>query len=702
MSSFAAKNFQRQSEAGECGLACISMIASHYGLNVSLSMLRRAFSVTVRGATVKTLIDIADALGLSARPMRSDLRSVLKLELPALIHWDLNHFVVLTGVKGWSQRRRYEIADPGSGLRTLSEAEFSKHFTGIVVELVPNARFARGGRKEKFEITQLWSRVTGLVPSLGKGFTLSLLIQAIALTTPLFLQLAMDKVVPSHDLDLALVLAIAFGALLTLNCTATWLRSNLASNISHTINFQTAANLFHHTVFLPISWFQKRHLGDIVSRFSSLQPIADLFSRGLISAAVDGLLGLLTLVLLLIYSLKLACITVCAAVVYSLVKLAMYQSSKLNNGSILSAAARENSLFIETIRGIETIKLFGQEKNRQRLWQLRKTEVVDGSQKVARLSAGFEVVSIAVLGMEQILFMYFSCSLVMSGEMTFGMIFAYLAYKSHFLGATTRFVEQLTNYKLLDVHLDRLAELAFATPEKDDAVNVDANQPNEISIDSVSFRYGDDSPYILRNSSLQIERGKTTAIVGLSGGGKTTLLKIASGLLCPESGSVKIDGVNIDQFGRRRYRSLLGVVSQDDVLFAGSIAENISFFDVEIDHDWLVECCCAAAIHDDVMRMPLRYETSVGDMGSTLSGGQKQRVLLARALYRKPSLLIMDEGTAHLDVETEEKVSKSIRSLGMSRLIVAHRPETINSADKVYVLHNAHLTERTMPGRAAD
>lgn len=696
-SRFSASDFQRQSEAGECGLACLAMVSSHHGHKMSLSGLRRNFAISSRGASIKTLIGIADELGLNSRALRCDPASLLHLNVPVILHWSLNHFVVLVAITQQRGRRHYTIADPANGIRQIDEAEFSKHFTGIVLELTPSTRFVRKDQRIQLKLSQLWERMHGLAPALGRILVLSIIIQAIALAMPIYMQTIVDKAVPTQDRDLSTALLIGFLGLWVINTMSSWIRARLIINLSNSLSLQTAVNLFRHTIYLPISWFEKRHLGDVVSRFTSLRPITDLLSYGLVAGIVDGILSLGTFCLMLIYSPLLAAITTGIIIVYAAIKIVFYNVAKYANANILAAQAREDSVFIESIRGISAIKLFCQEGNRQRMWHNRRMEVVDASNKIGKISAGFDTVNASVISLEAIIFIYVATLMVMDSKLTLGMVFAYQAYKQNFVGSTTRLIEQLMSYKLLDVHLDRISDIAFSAPEHiapPQQVN-DERSLGMLTLRGISYSYGRDMPAVLSGLNLEIIPGKTTAIVGPSGVGKSTLLKIICGLLEPQSGGIFIDETPLERFGARRFRGLLGVVSQDDALFAGSLAENISFFDLDYDHEWLIKCCKQAAIHDDIMAMPMGYETSVGDMGSNLSGGQKQRLLLARALYKKPAMLVLDEGTSHLDIETERKVADTIRNLGITRIIVAHRPETIRMADKILAFNGKQLIDVT-------
>lgn len=672
-----------QSEAGECGLACLAMLARHHGDKTDLSALRRRYPVSSRGASLKDLITIADQLHFHTRALKSDIASLTELALPAILHWDLNHYVVVSNIKRVSRGKRYTILDPARGIRSIDEATLAKHFTGIALELIPSTTFRPKKQRPQLRLSQLWTRITGLGAGLTRILGLSIVMQFVTLALPFYTQLAIDTALPSGDLDLLNVIALGFVGLILLSSVSSWLRLRLTLSLSNSLSLQTAMNLFRHTIFLPSAWFEKRHLGDIVSRFGSLQPITDLVSRGLVSSLVDGALAVTTLCLMLIYSPLLTALTTAVVLFYIIIKVASFKSMKLANASVLTAQAIENSAFIENVRGISAIKLFCQEGNRQRIWQNKKTDVLDGILRLGRLGGTFDTMNALIVALENILFIYIVIKMVMAGSMTLGMVFAFQGYKQNFVGSILRVIDQSVSYRLLDVHLDRISDLALEERETEDIGTV---QPirGTIELQNISFSYGIGLPLVLKNISMKIEAGKSTVFVGPSGGGKTTLFKILCGLLQPTHGRILIDGIPLQDFGIRRFRARVGVVSQEDTLFSGSLAENIAFFDADYDPEWVRECCRKAEIDEDIMRMPMKYDTMVGGMGSNLSGGQKQRILLARALYKRPDILFLDEGTAHLDVATEARVVAAVKSLDITRIMVAHRPETIKTADTIY------------------
>jgi ATP-binding cassette subfamily B protein RaxB len=672
-----------QDEAAECGLACVAMVAAHYGYEIDMVSLRGHFPISIKGMSLRTLSRVAEALRLDSRALRADLSELDQITRPAILHWGFNHFVVLTGIRGRGENARYAIHDPASGSRWLGALELSKLFTGVALELTPSVTFAPRQERSRLSVWQLWSRAHGFVAAAIRIFILSVLIELFTLAAPFYLQIGIDSVVPASDLDLLAALALGFGGAALLGQITTTLRAWSVVGLSAELGYRLVVNLFRHMVRLPVAWYERRSVGDVITRFNSSQPIADLLSNGLVPAVVDGLMACVTLVVMLFYSPLLSAIAGGAVMVYVGLRLAFFGVLRARNISVIQAQAREQASLIETVRGIMPVRLFAREYDRLATWQNTRVAVVNAQIAVGRLQALFSSAGSTIMALEKIAFVYLAIRMNLSGAFSIGMITAFAAYKQQFTDAALNVVNRAIDYKMLDVQLNRISDIALNAP--DPATTGFAGHAREIrsiELQDVHFRYGPGEPEVLAGVSMLIEAGTSVAIAGPSGGGKTTLLKIVLALLEPTAGRVLVNGQPLVQFGVAEYRSQIATVMQDDNLFAGSIAQNIGFFDPELDIERVEHAARSAGIHDDIAAFPMRYESLVGDMGSALSGGQKQRVLLARALYHRPQYLVVDEGTAHLDIVTERAVNAALSAMPLTRLIVAHRPETIASADK--------------------
>lgn len=688
-----------QTEAAECGLACLAMVAGFHGHQVDLASLRRQHALSLKGATLSHLIQIAGQLKFSPRPLKVELENLDKLALPAILHWDFNHFVVLTRVSGGQA----SIHDPARGARRITLEEVSKHFTGVAMELAPTHEFTRKVERQRMPLGMLTGRLPGLPRAVMQILLLAGALEVFAIVSPFFMQLVTDHAIVSEDRSLLSVLGAGFLMLALVQVAVTAVRSWVVMVLGTTLNLQMIGHLFRHLLRLPMNYFEKRHLGDIASRFESLSVIQRTLTTSFIEALLDGLMAVATLVMMMLYSVKLALVVCAAALVYGLLRLALYRPLRQAQEEQISHAAKQQSNFLETVRGMQCIKLFNRQAQRRSVHQNLVVDNFNAGIRVQKLGIAYHGLNGALFGVENIAVVWLGALLVLDGGFSVGMLFAFIAYKQQFCTRIIGFIEKMIEFRMLGLHTDRVADIALTHPEADEALDLTGVElpSGDIEIRNVSFRYSDAEPWVLHGVNMHIQAGESVAIIGPSGCGKTTLLKIILGLLPPTEGEVLVGGQRVQQLGAR-YRTWVGTVMQEDQLFAGSLADNICFFDSTPDQSRIEACAQYAAVHQDILAMPMGYNTLIGDMGAAISGGQKQRVLLARALYKQPKILALDEATSHLDIVRERQVNESIRQLQLTRVIVAHRPETIASADRVYILgqQNPHSDDASarMPG----
>lgn len=673
-----------QTEAAECGLACISMIAGFHGYEASLNELRQKFSLSIEGCTLLDLVNFAEQLQLSSRALRIELEDLASLQVPCILHWDLNHFVVLKSVHA----NHVIIHNPATGIQKVSLKEADKHFTGVALELLPTNSFELKEGQSQLGLSNFWSKITGLKRSLLLLFTLSILLQVFTLVAPYYMQLVIDDVILTSDTSLLLVLALGFALVLLFEIATTAVRGFVLLHFGSILNIQMAGNLFHHLIRLPLSYFEKRHMGDVVSRFGSLRQVRELLTTGMIEALIDGLMAVTILVVIMIYSSQLSIVVLAAVLSYALFRLAMYRSLRAVAEQEIFAQAIESSNFMETIRGIQTIKLFNSEAKRESIWQNHVVHSTNQSIRLGVFNISYQTANKLLFGLENILVVYFAAKLVIAGGFSTGMLFAFIAYKSQFMERMARLVEKLIQFRMLSLHFERLSDIALTTKEKvhPEQGCGDKVLTGRLELRNIHFYYSDVTRPVVKELSLIIESGESVALVGPSGCGKTTLMKIMLGLLLPNTGDVLVDDIPLSRLGSANYRRQIAAVMQDDQLLSGSIRDNIVFFDEQYDMERVVMCAKMTAIHQDIEKMPMGYDSLIGDMGSALSGGQKQRILLARALYRRPKILFLDEATSHLDTSTESFVSTAIQKLKITRIVIAHRPETIASVERVIKL----------------
>jgi ATP-binding cassette subfamily B protein RaxB len=686
-----------QSEAAECALACLAMVVGAHGHRTDLATLRQRFSLSLKGATMADLVRMAGELRFNPRALRVEPQQLEQLSLPCVLHWDLNHFVVLTEVKG----QTFTLHDPARGLRRLKLAELSEHFTGVALELTPSADFAPKVERQAVKLSQLVGPVRGLKRSIGQIVLLALALEAFVLGSPFLLQWVVDDVVVSNDRDLLLTLGIGFGLLVLLQVTAAALRSWAVLHLSATLNLQWLGNVFAHLMRLPVAWFEKRHAGDVWSRFAAVQTMQKTLTTHFVEALLDGLLVVATLAMMAFYSLTLTAIALAAVAAYALLRWVFFRPLRQATEETLVHEAQQASHFLESLRAVQSIKLFNRQADRQARFMNRVVDAMNAGIATRKLELMFSVMHRLLFGLERVAVVWVGALLVMDQRFSVGMLFAFVAFKEQFAQRVSALIDKGVELRMLRLQGERLADIVLAPPEDAGVPRLSARAPDaRIDVRGVTFRYADNEADVLQGVSLAIEPGESVAIVGPSGGGKTTLLKLILGIHAPSSGEIRVAGMPLSQLGLAQWRAMVGTVMQDDALLTGSVIDNISFFDASPDIEWVMECARVAAVHDEIEAMPMGYHTLIGDMGASLSGGQKQRVLLARALYKRPQVLLLDEATSALDVERERTVNQNIRKLKLTRVIVAHRPETIASAARVVVLSEGRVTQdlRSVPG----
>lgn len=685
-----------QTEAAECGLACLAMVAGYHGLSTDLPTLRQQHSLSLKGANLVRLIDIAGRMGLNARALRLELDELGQLKMPCVLHWDMNHFVVLKSVDS----KRVVIFDPAHGERTLSLKEASRHFTGVALELQPGADFRAGEARQRVTLRQLLGQVSGLKRALVTILALALVLELFVLVMPFHMQWMIDHALVTSDRSLVTVLGVAFLMLIAFQAAVSAARSWAVGYLGIHLNLQWTANVFAHLLRLPIDYFEKRHLGDVVSRFGSLQAIQRALTTSFIEALLDGLLGAVTLVVMWLYAPVLAAVAVGAVLLYLGLRLALYAPLREATEQQIVCGAKAQSHLLESVRGVQTIKLADRAADRRGRYFNLNVDTANREFSIVRLGVGFGAANRLLFGAERIIVIWLGALAVLDAQFSVGMLVAFLAYKDQFTSRTSALIEKLFELRMLRLHGERLADIALTAPEPDEAELRQFTAPElraTLSVRNLSYRYAEGEPWVVKDLDLDIEEGESVAVIGASGCGKTTLLKLMLGLLKPVQGEVLVDGQPLQRIGMRRYRGMLGAVMQEDQLFAGSLSDNIALFDPEVDQQRVESAARMAAVHEDIATMPMGYNTLIGDMGTSLSGGQKQRVLLARALYRQPRLLFLDEATSHLDVERERLVNDAVKQMQVTRIIIAHRPETIHSADRVVVMHGGRIVQSFRP-----
>jgi ATP-binding cassette subfamily B protein RaxB len=685
-----------QSEATECGLACVGMVANYFGYLIDIVSLRRQHSISLKGATLSDLIRIAKCLGLNTRPLRLELEDLPHLQTPCILHWNLDHFVVLKEVHS----DHIVIHDPAQGRRVLTLEVASRSFTGVALELWKDAAFQATDDLKSVKLGSIVVLDRIMKRSLAVVLGLALLLEFISLVNPLFMKAVVDSVVVTSNAQLLLHLAIGFAMITVLQQTLSYGRMWSILRVSSLMGTQWRLNAFSHLIRLPIQFFEKRFLGDITSRFGAIDQIQRTLSSAFIEGLLDGLMAILTGVMMFWFSKVLGMVVLGTMLLYTAARIIWYPKLKLATDEQIVDAAKQQTHFIETIRGIRAIKLFRRAHERQNAWGTLLTNQVNSEVRTQLQLMRFRTVNGTLFGLENVLIIWLGATLVLDKSFSVGTLLAFISYKSEFAFRMSSFIDKVFEMKMLKLQTERLSEILLTAAEEDRPAQIGVEKRPEdtsVTFENVSFRYSDNEPDVLKDINLTILPGQSVAIIGPSGGGKSTLINLLLGILKPTSGRVLLGGLDIHEIGVDYVRDVVATVLQDDTLFAGSVEDNISFFDPAPDQEWIEQCARLAAIDNEILVMPMGYKTLIAEMGAALSGGQKQRVLIARALYKRPSLLVLDEATSHLDILREAQVNSAIRALAITRVFIAHRTETIATADRVVgIVDGAIISDMTM------
>ncbi len=690
-----------QSEAAECGLASLAMVARHFGHRVDLAGLRRRFPTSLDGLNLRQLMAAASALDLAPRAVRLEIDELDQLALPAILHWDLNHFVVLESVSAKS----VVVLDPARGRVRIALSAIGRHFTGVALELTPTPDFKPIEARVQTRLTDLWSQLTNFRSAIAQVLFLSLLVQLASLASPLFMQLVVDDAVNQGDSSLLTVLLLGFGFIYLLQSVTRFLRTWVTICLGQSLTFQLAGNLMRHLLRLPATYFERRHVGDIMSRLGAVGPIQSLLTQGLVDTVIDTTLVLATLVVMFMISVPLALIGIGATLFYLLVTQLVHPTLRRLTEEQIVAQAQEETYVLESLRAMRAIKLHGFEATRESGWRNHFAEVISAGYKAQMANQKVDFLEDVTSNLAFLLTVYFGALAVISQELTVGTLLAFLSYRSTFSGSARALVRQWQRWRLLSVHLQRLSDIV-GEPREQLAPVVQrrtAIRPPAIRARDLTFAYSAQSGPVLERVSFDIPAGSLVAIVGPSGAGKTTLMRLLLGLLTPQGGALEIDGTPLNASSLAGWRARVGAVMQDDYLLSGSLADNIAFFDPHPDQQRVEQAARFAQIHDDIARMAMGYHSLVSDMGVALSSGQRQRMLLARAVYRQPDMLILDEGTANLDSQTEEVLARSIAAWPITRIAISHRPALVRLADIVLEVDGGqvHVRSNAQSGFAA-
>lgn len=674
-----------QASRAECGLACLAMISTYHGYAVDVQTLRVRFAPSLRGMTFIDLQAVAEKMGLASRAVKIKMHALNNLQTPAVLHWDASHFVVLKEIK----KKSIIIHDPAVGEIVVLKEDLAEHFQGIAMEFFPSQNFVKRVDKATTSVWNLFRGIPEIKGILFKVFLISLAIEFFANLTPLYMQWILDDVLVTGDTDFLKLLFIGYLGVVCCQSAISLMRTWLLMRFGVSLNAKLQIRVFSHLLKLPQNFFEQRTTGDILSRYHSLHNIQETFTGDFVATFINGIMAIFVGCIIFVYSPYLASVATLFVCIYAILRWIRYYPLKAATEEQIVAGANVETHFLETLRGVRGIRLFNKEVVRRNQWLRLLFESFNRSMTVGYLNVNYLELGNLLTSIEKGLLLYLGAKEVMAGNMTIGFLLAFLVYKDQFVWRIDSLIQKIIEFGMIKLQIDRLADITQAPTIEEPELPYFAigDIGSNIDFNDVSFRYSAHESWVLRHFNLSVTAGEHVVIVGRSGSGKTTVAKLLLKLVDAEEGNILVGGVPIHQLGKMS-NQLISCVLQDDDLYAGTILENISFFDGDPNLEMLERCARIAEIHTEILSMKMGYNTLIGDMGSSLSGGQKQRLLIARALYANPKIMIMDEATSDLDVNLEYKITENIRSLNITRISIAHRPQTIASADRIIELTN--------------
>jgi ATP-binding cassette subfamily B protein RaxB len=683
--------FVMASELNECGLACLAAIVEYFRGEHDMADIRRLAMHSGRGETLLHIRDLAERIGLAARGVRVPLTGLAALPKPAILHWEMNHFVVLERITS----RGLVIMDPAAGRVEVPWSEADKAFTGVALEAQPKAGWRRRqGRPGKVSVLSFIGPLARWRTDITLIVCLSLLMEVLVLVAPFQVQMSIDHAVQAGDGRLAWVLGAAFGLVVLIQASVSLIRAWAAAVFGTRVGFDLMDRFVRALHRKTARFFLKHHTADILSRGRSVDTIQTIVTAQLIQALMDAVTSLAMVVVMFIV-VPVLCLAVTAFGLLSLAVTAALRHAAIENSRrALRVAAKADSLFLENARAARAIKLFGKEGVRTSVWRNRFIELTNLHLTDSRLMMFSTQAAQVTSGLSNVALISVGTYMVIGGSITLGTMMMFFVFRAFFVERLNNCVNYMMDLRRVQTHAERIEEVLS---DEDGVSNGDEPAPFvlpagaavRIEVRDVWFRYGNDSPWILQGANLTVAPGESVAITGASGCGKSTLMGIMLGLLEPSRGEVLINGRNLATMSSADYARLIGVVLQDDMIFHGTVADNISFFDAPVDMGRVVQAAEKANIAADIAALPMQYYSLLAEAAMDLSGGQKQRLLIARAIYHDPRILFLDEATSHLDTVSEGLVSQAVRSMQMTRVLIAHRKETIATADRVVVLSNA-------------
>ena len=674
----------------DCGAAALTSVIRYFGKQVALDEIRGALGTGRNGTSASSLLRVGRLYGLRGRGVHAEIADLASLPTGTILHWRFSHYVVLQR----AHTKVVDIVDPANGQRSIPIENLRRAFTGVALTFECTETF----EPEKAKPMRVWGSFKQILTRsdiIGRIIFVSLVIQLLASVMPFLTGVLIDRVVPRKDYSLLLILAIGFLVFQLFGAFANFIRSHLSIHLQTQLEARFTFRFLDHLVGLPYSFFQQRTSGDLMMRLGSNSSIKEILTSATLSSVMDGLMAMIYLALLMLLSVPLSLIVLFLALTRVLLLFFMRRKQRALLAQNLDISARSQSYQVEMLSGMETLKAMGLERRAADNWSNLFVESLNVSMKRGQLDAIFTTLQSLLGTFSTLTVMFYGTYLVLRGAFSLGTMLAFNALAASFFGPLMNLMASGIQLQMLEVYLERIHDVIDTSPEQDSRAFASAGVlRGAVTLEHVSFRYGKDDPLVVEDICVSVTPGSRMALVGQTGSGKSTLARLMAGLYVPSSGRILFDGTDLRTLDLRSVRSQLGLVTQDTQLFGGTIRQNIALADPHMNLDRVIQVAKLACIHDEIMMMAMTYDTVLADRGLSLSGGQRQRLALARALACKPAILVLDEATNHLDAITERQVNENLARLHCSRIVIAHRLNTIRDADLILVIASGRVVAR--------
>lgn len=682
-----------QSEANECGLACLTMLANFHRHDISLSYLRSLYQLSQRGMTLAEIVTLAGQLDLDTQGLAiSNVAELANLKCPALLHWNGNHFVVLEKIVAGT----FHVHDPAFGLRTYSAEDIERHFSGVALEFEPRVKFEAIKAQKKSRFWSVFKSCRGIEHTIAVVATLSFASNLFALTTPVFMEVALDSVIPQYDLDLLTVIAVGMMLFAIFEASSRWLRDVVTLRSATIFEIFFTRNIVGHAFRLPLKFFELRHPGDFVTRLSSVDHIKTFLVSGFVASVADGSMSVLMVALMFYYSPVMAWASILTLAVAIIIRLLTYPRIAQYTTEVLEARSEEQTRLIDGLINIATLKVHNTGEYFCLKWFDSFTKFANAGFRTRKLTIDTDLLLHVIFTFGTVATLYIGVTDVMKSVASIGILYAFFALRNSFFANMNSLILNLLQLSIMRAHLERLDDVLDEIPEQSEGrIGIDRAIRHSLKLENVTIQFDRSASPLLERVNLQIDvqNCKSIAIQGKSGSGKSSLLKVIASLHRPSSGTVMVDGQPLDAFGLHEYRANISAVFPEDALFAGSVTDNLTMFAPDVSRQQIEQALLAVDLLEEIYRLPQGFATLLSDESPVMSTGQRRRLLLARAICRKPRLLLLDEVTANLDPQTEEKIVGALKLIPAAKIFVTHSDRLLRQVDRSYRAIGGRLIE---------